>query len=93
MKPPRTLEYSEDLKTQVIRNAQSMVRGILHTELPCVACGATAREAAEHYLRTHQELLGLNELKSSSAFIFGLRTSPKLRTLNTGFSARRGSST
>jgi len=61
MNTQRTLEFHEDSKAHVIRDSQSMVRGLLHTEHPWMASGATARQAAENYLRTHQELLGVKE--------------------------------
>src|SRR5712691_11480804 len=60
MAPLRTMEFDEHSNAYIIRDTQSIVHALVHTQQAVVADGATALRAAESYLRTHPELLGLS---------------------------------
>ena len=64
--PQRTIEFHRDSNAYVIRDKQSVVRAVLHTQEPIAINAATACDAAEQYLKTHSQLLGLDasELRS-----------------------------
>jgi hypothetical protein len=64
--PQRTIEFHSDSNVYVIRDKQSVVRAVLHTQEPIAINAATACDAAEKYLKTHSQLLGLDasELRS-----------------------------
>jgi hypothetical protein len=58
--PQRAIEFHNDSKAYIIRDRQSVVRAVLHTQKPVAINAATALDAAEKYLRTHSQLLGLD---------------------------------
>src|SRR5215510_14339712 len=59
--PQRTIEFDESSNAYIIRDKQSIVRDVLHNQQPVVINAASALDAAERYLHTHTELLGLKE--------------------------------
>ena len=61
MESQRTSEYDKLSNTSIIRDAQSIVRGLLHTQQPYEIGGATVLEAAVNYLRAQGKLLGTDE--------------------------------
>jgi len=62
----RTIEFDKAKNARVIRDRQSNVHSVLHTQKPVVIGAANAVAAAANYLHGQRELLGLNrrELKS-----------------------------
>ena len=79
MAPLRTMKFDEHANAYIIRDTQSVVRALLHTQQPIATDGTTPRNAAASYLNEHRKLLGLtaSELRS-----LGLR--PKDSPVRTG---------
>src|SRR5215831_8086662 len=59
--PQRTIEFEESSSSRIIRDAESIVRAVLHTQKPVRIGAATARSAARDYLLTRSALLGLDQ--------------------------------
>ena len=58
--PRRTIEFDEPANAYIIRDRQSIVHAVLHTQKPVLITAATALEAAKSYVQAHAELLGLD---------------------------------
>ena len=81
--PQRTIGWDEQSNAYIIRDKQSTVRGVLHTQKPVVIDASEALDAAESYLRTHSEAWGLQ-----SSELENLRLRPQADPIETGVEYR-----
>ena len=58
--PRRTIEFDEPANAYIIRDRQSILHAVLHTQKPVLITAATALQAAKSYVQAHAELLGLD---------------------------------